>query len=302
MTTPVDILKAAAAQYPIGAPRTFEAWAAKVTAWVEKGTATGARLLVFPEYGAVELAASCGEAVCRDLASTLTAVADLAGRAAEVWSTLARRHDVYVLAPSGPERRLGAFVNAARLFGPRGGVGVQEKLIMTPFEHGWGIRPGSAQRVFDTALGRIGVAICYDSEFPLLVRALTEAGAEIVLIPSCTEHPSGFHRVRTAAMARALESQIVTVMSPTVGDASWSPVVDRNCGAAGMFVPADIALSLTGIVAEGELYESCWVCGEVDLAALRRLRETGEMRNWRDWNEQRGAVPLAGAVEVVAVR
>ena len=92
-------------------------------------------------------------------------------------------------------------------------------------------------RVFETALGRIGVAICYDSEFPLLARALTEAGAEIVLVPSCTERVSGYYRVRTGAMARALENTIATVMSPTVGDALWSPAVDRNAGAAGIFVP-----------------------------------------------------------------
>jgi len=53
------------------------------------------------------------------------------------------------------------------------------------------------------------------------VRGLAEAGAEIVLIPSCTERISGYHRVRTGAKARALENQIATVVSPTVGDALW---------------------------------------------------------------------------------
>jgi predicted amidohydrolase len=93
-------------------------------------------------------------------------------------------------------------------------------------------------------LGPIGVAICYDSEFPLLVRAQAEAGAEVILIPSCTESLSGHHRVRPAAQARALESQIATIVSPTVGDALWSPAVDRNVGAGGVFVPADPALSI----------------------------------------------------------
>lgn len=301
MKRSADVLKVAAAQYPIDAPATFEAWAAKVSSCVTKGVATGARLLVFPEYGAIELAATCGEKTRGDLALTLAGVADLADRAAEVWRDLAKAHGVYILAPSGPERRGEAFVNAARLLGPGGGVGVQEKLIMTPFERDWGIRAGSGQRVFDTGIGKIAIAICYDSEFPLLVRALTEAGAEILLVPSCTEHPSGYNRVRTAALARALESQIAAVMSPTVGDATWSPVVDRNCGAAGVFVPADVSLSLSGIIAEGELYESGWVSGEIDLARLRQLRDTGEMRNWRDWSLQAGAAPLGGAVERVTL-
>ena len=93
--------------------------------------------------------------------------------------------------------------------------------------------------MFDTTLGRIGVAICYDSEFPLLVRAMAEAGAEVVLVPSCTERISGYHRVRTGARARALENQIATVVSPTVGDALWSPAVDHNVGAAGIYVPSE---------------------------------------------------------------
>ncbi len=74
---------------------------------------------------------------------------------------------------------------------------------MTPFERDWGISGGAPLRVFDTALGKIAVLICYDSEFPLLARALAEAGAEVILVPSCTERVSGFHRVRTGSMARA---------------------------------------------------------------------------------------------------
>ena len=128
--------------------------------------------------------------------------------------------------------------------------------------------------MFETALGRIGVAICYDSEFPLLVRAQAEAGAQILLVPSCTEFRSGYARVRTAAMARALENTCVTVLSPTVGDAPWSPAVDRNAGAAGVYVPADHGFSETGVLAEGTLNQPQWAYAEVDLARLQRVKET----------------------------
>ena len=47
-----------------------------------------------------------------------------------------------------------------------------------------GHRAGRAVRVFDTALGRIGILIGYDAEFPLLARAMAEAGAEVLLVPS----------------------------------------------------------------------------------------------------------------------
>ena len=210
------------------------------------------------------------------------------------------RHKVHILAASGPSARPGGrYVNAARLFTPTGRMGVQEKMIMTPFERNWGISAGETLRVFDTALGRIGVAICYDSEFPLLVRAQAEAGAQIILVPSCTEFRSGYARVRTAAMARALENTCVTVLSPTVGDAPWSPAVDHNAGAAGIYVPADHGFSETGVLAEGTLNEPQWVYADVDLARLQRVTQTGEMRNSTDWAAQPGAAPLAGNVEVV---
>jgi predicted amidohydrolase len=291
----------AAAQYPLDAVPDMQAWELKAEQWATAGAATGARLLVFPEYGAIELAAACGPEVSTDLDLTLAAVADRVGETADVWRRLAARHGVYILAPSGPERRSTGYVNATRLYGPGGGSSGQDKLILTPFERDWGMAAGNGQRVFDTALGRIGVAICYDSEFPLLVRALAEAGADIVLIPSCTEHVSGFHRVRNAAMARALESQIATVMSPTVGPAPWSPAVDRNCGAAGVFVPPDVSMSPTGVLAEGALDQPGWINARIDLDALRALRTRGEMRNHHDWMLQRGSSRLGGDVEVVLV-
>jgi predicted amidohydrolase len=109
-----------------------------------------------------------------------------------------------------------------------------------------------AAQVFDTALGRIGVLICYDAEFPLLGRALIEAGVEILLVPSCTEALSGYWRVRIGAMARALEGQCVVVHSPTVGPAPWSPAVDMNTGAAAIYGPPDLGFPETGVLAEGD--------------------------------------------------
>ncbi len=298
-----DTIRIAAAQYPIGAPHTMLDWQDKIEDWVAKGASTGAQLLVFPEYAAIEQAHALGAAVYSDLAATLSEVARLAGERIALHTALAARHGVHILVGSGPVRRNdGRHVNAAQLVTPSGLVGEQEKLIMTPFERDWGITAGGPARVFDTALGKIGIAICYDCEFPLLVRAFAEAGAEIVLVPSCTERISGYHRVRTGAQARALESTIVTVQSPTVGDALWSPAVDRNEGAAGIYVPSEHGVSDDGVVAIGSLNEPQWVVGDVDLARLRRVRQSGEMRNFEDWRAQRGATPLAGGVETVLLR
>jgi predicted amidohydrolase len=296
-------LRIAAAQYPLDAFASLGDYRDKLARWVAEAAEAGAQLLAFPEYGAMEYAAAAGAVIAGDLTGSLAAVSEATEGMDAAHTELARRHGVHILAASGPSARAGgSYVNAARLIAPSGRIGVQEKLTMTPFEQGWGVSAGKGLRVFETALGRIGVAVCYDAEFPLLVRAQAEAGAEIVLVPSCTEFVSGHARVRTAALARALENTCVTVLSPTVGDAPWSPAVDRNTGAAGVFVPADHSLCDSGVLAEGPLNRPGWVHAEVDLARLREVAALGEMRNSSDWSRQPGAAALAGHVEVVDLR
>jgi len=297
-----NTLKVAAAQYPIDQPATLDVWQDKIARWVAEGAETGAEVLVFPEYAAIEQAAALGETVYGDLEATLEAVAELEASRVALHSELAARHNVYILVGSGPSRQgEGRYVNAAQLVTPKGSIGVQEKLIMTPFETDWGISAGAQARVFDTPLGLIAINICYDSEFPLLARAMAEAGTELLLVPSCTERLSGYHRVRTGSRARALENQIAAVVSPTVGEALWSPAVDHNTGSAGIYVPAEQTISDTGVLAQGTLNAAEWVAAEVDLARLRHLRTSGEMRNFVDWPNQAGAAKLADKVEIVTL-
>jgi predicted amidohydrolase len=295
-------LKVASAQYPIGQPKTLAEWEAKIALWVKTGAATGAELLVFPEYAAIEQAAALGPEVYNDLGLTLRRVAELAPDRIKLHLELARQHKVHILVGSGPVLKAGGhFVNAAQLVTPQGHVGEQEKLVMTPFERGWGISAGGPVRVFKTTIGTFGIAICYDSEFPLLVRAMAEAGAGVVLVPSCTERVSGYFRVRTGSQARALENTIATVQSPTVGDAPWSPAVDFNAGAAGIYVPSEHGISDTGVLAEGRLNAAEWVTATIDLARLKHIRDAGEMHNFEDWKLQPGAPAAKVDVEYVSL-
>ena len=303
VATPPERLKIAAAQYPIERLADLEALKAKHARWVAEAAAAGADLVMFPEYAAMEIAGTFADAIAGDLQASLEAVAGLRPAIDAHLAQLAIRHGIHILGPSGPARRPdGSFVNTAHLMTPAGRSGCQEKMIMTPFERGWGMTAGGPPKVFETALGRVGVLICYDSEFPLLARAMTDAGTRLILVPACTERLSGFHRVRTAALARALENTIATVLSPIVGDALWSPAVDRNCGAAGVFVPAEAGLSETGVLAEGPLNAVQLVFGEIDFTHLDRLRTSGEMRNAADWHLQPGANAARIAAEVVDLR
>jgi len=285
-------MKIATAAYPLDVLPNWAAYEDKLTAWVSEAAEVGAQLLVFPEYGAMELATLAGPEVAGDLEASLHAVADRLADADALHAHLAAQHGVHILAASGPAtdalpEGVTRPVNRARLFAPSGASGVQDKQIMTRFEaEVWDVVPGGPLQLFDTYLGRIGILICYDSEFPLLGRALSDA--DIILVPSVTEALTGYSRVRIGAQARALENQCITVMSSVVGAAPWSEAVDISVGAGGVFGPPDIGFPDTGVIALGPMNEPGWVYADVDLDAVARVRADGGVLNRRDWDAQAG--------------
>lgn len=285
--------KLALAQYPIERLGSLDAWRAKIASWVEEAAGRDASLLVFPEYAAMELAA-LDPGSMGDLQATIGFVAGLIEEIDAHHAALATTHGVHIVAGSLPSPLGdGRIVNRARLFSPGGKVGVQDKLVMTRFEREkWNIAAGGPVRVFETALGRIGISICYDIEFPLIARAQAEAGATLILSPSCTDTMQGYWRVRIGAQARALENQCFVAQAPTVGIAPWSPVLDENFGAAGLFGPPDGDAPDDGILALGELGEGQWVYGDVDPLRVARWRTDGNVRPFAHWSESGPTTPL----------
>jgi predicted amidohydrolase len=278
----------ATAQYDIGFFSHWDDFAAKLERWVASAVRQDAKLLVFPEYGSMELASLFGQAVYSDLQQQLQAMQTLLPKWRDLHQALARRHNVLILASSFPtELQAGHVVNRAMLFGPEGILGHQDKLIMTRFENEqWGIRAGERIGVIDTELGRIGILICYDSEFPMIARQQITAGAELLLVPSCTDTQAGFHRVRIGCQARALENQCYVVQSPTIGLAPWSEAVDVNTGRASVYTPVDYGFPDNGILVEGADDEANWVFATLDLRELARIRAEGQVFNHRDWPKQ----------------
>jgi predicted amidohydrolase len=120
----------------------------------------------------------------------------------------------------------------------------------------------------------------------MIARAQASAGAQIILCPSCTDSLQGYWRVRIGAQARALENQIFVVQAPTVGMAPWSPALDENYGAAGMFVPPDGDSPDDGVLALGTAGEGAWVYADADLARVETWRTAGAVRPFAHWPEQ----------------
>lgn len=277
-------LRVAAAQWPIEPHASLAAWGDKLERWLAAAAAGRAQLAVIPEYAAMELTSVLSQAAQGDLERQLHELQDLLPEVHERCRAAAQRHDLYLLASSLPEAAATRFVNRLRLWSPRGAHVTVDKLHMTRFERErWGIVEGAGQHVIDTEHARLGVAICYDSEFPLQVRRLAAAGAEVILVPSCTDSLAGYHRVRVACQARALENQCYVIQAPTVGLAPWSLAVDENRGQAGVYGPPDRGFPEDGVVAQGERDRAQWLFAELDLEAVAAVRADGQVLNHRDW-------------------
>ncbi len=285
-------MKIATAAYPLDELSSWAQYEDKLHLWVDEAASHGADLLVFPEYAGMELATLAGPEVAADLEQSLHAVSERLADADALHAHLAEQFGVHILAGSAPSfakprPKSKRPVNRARFFAPSGKMGLQDKQIMTRFEAEiWDIAPGGPLHLFDTALGKIGILICYDSEFPLLGRALAEA--DLILVPSVTEAMTGYTRVQVGARARALENQCVTVMSSVVGGADWSEALGETIGCGGIFGPPDTGFPDDGIIALGDLNAPGWTYATVELAEIAAVRANGGVLNRRDWDFQLG--------------
>jgi predicted amidohydrolase len=67
-------------------------------------------------------------------------------------------------------------------------------------------RPGELAVLTDLPWGRLGLTVCYDLRFPALYRALAEAGASMLAIPSAFTRQTGEAHWHVLIRARAVEN------------------------------------------------------------------------------------------------
>jgi len=122
------------------------------------------------------------------------------------YGELAKRKNAYVVA--GIYEREGAAVyNTAVLIDRKGKMAGKYRKVYIPREEiEVGITPGDDYPVFDTDFGRVGMMICWDSEYPEPARALALKGAEIILMPI-------WDGDNTLVKARAIENHLFLVES-----------------------------------------------------------------------------------------
>jgi predicted amidohydrolase len=280
-------MKVAVAKYMIGAPRSFAEFADKQTQWLSQARAGGAQLAVLPEYLSLELGGTFGAATQGDLHASLVATQAYHGAWLDLFGLLARELQMHVVAGSFlVDSGRGRYRNRSYAFAPDGTKLWQDKLQLTGFEKEAGvIEAGDALKTFVLGEQRAGIAICYDIEFPLPVRAQCEAGARLLLSPSCTDTHAGATRVRVGCLARALENRCFVAQSVTAGEALWSPALDTNTGEAAIYAPMDVGLPADGVLAQTRGNQR-WAFADLDFAALEASRARAQVANDRDWMGQ----------------
>jgi hypothetical protein len=128
-------------------------------------------------------------------------------------SDIARRHNTWIVCPidrlDGNRR-----VNSAVLIGRDGKVaGTYDKVYpyWSEFDLAQIVEVGSATPVFDTDFGKLGMAICFDANFPEVWKGLADNGAELVVWPSA-------YSAATTLQAHALVNHFAILTSTHTTD------------------------------------------------------------------------------------
>ena len=80
------------------------------------------------------------------------------------------------------------------------------------------VEPGSEiVRPFQTAVGKVGMMICFDLRFPALSTRIRDLGAQILTYPSAFTVPTGKAHWETLLRARAVETQSYVVAAAQLG-------------------------------------------------------------------------------------
>ncbi len=242
----------------------------------------GADFVVFPElYTLQTLSLAPALLPAADAVEALTAYTP---RFEALLTSLSLRHRINVIGGTHVTRvASGAVRNIAYAALRDGSLHRQEKIHATPSERSyWGVSGGSDNTVIDTDCGPIGIAICYDSEFPEQVRHLVDQGAMILFVPFCTDDRNGYLRVRYCCAARAIENQIYVAMSGVCGNLPNVGNMDVHYAQGAVLTPCDLPFAWNGIKAEAEPNAETMIVADVSLDALREARARGTVQNLND--------------------
>lgn len=142
------------------------------------------------------------------------------GETTNVMSNLAKKHQVYIIAGSIPEKSNGRIYNTAYMFDRTGKLIAKHRKMHlfdidikdgVYFRESDTLTEGDQVTVVETEFGKIGLAICYDIRFPELSRLMALKGAEIIILPASFNMTTGPAHWELSVRMRALDNQVFFV-------------------------------------------------------------------------------------------
>ncbi|MCR9122037.1 MAG: carbon-nitrogen hydrolase family protein [Phyllobacteriaceae bacterium] len=272
----------ASVQMALQQTRSTEALFERVAHFVRTASGYGAQFICFPEHFTIQLLS--GDTPMVPAAESVDRLTVYTPALRQLLGDLAKEHTITIIGGSHATRMDdGAARNVSFIAHPDGRLSEQHKLHPTPDERSvWRIEGGTQIDAIDTEHGRIGVMICYDSEFPELGRRLADQDARIIFVPYCTDTRHGHFRVRYCCHARTVENQCYVVTSGLVGNLPNTDNLEMAYAQSAVLTPSDHGFARDGIAAEAEPQAEQMILADLDMAALDAAREGGSVRNLAD--------------------
>lgn len=194
---------------------------------------------------------------------------------------MALGYNINIISGSVPQlREDGKLYNVSYLCRRDGTWDYQSKLHITPDEdRSWGFTGGNDLKVFDTDVGKIGILICYDIEFPELSRLLANKGMKMLFVPFWTDTKTGYLRVRRCAQARAIENECFVAISGSVGNIPKVETMGIQYSQSAIFTPSDFSFPHDATASEATPGIETTLITDLDLDLIKELRFQGSVRN-----------------------
>jgi deaminated glutathione amidase len=196
----------------------------RVGALVDEAARRGAQLILLPENFAYLGEEEGKRVIAEDLAAEGSPKGPITARLRE----LARAHSVHLIAGGMPELSGDPQrpYNSCVVFTPEGRIAsIYRKIHLfdvdltdgTRYRESVATMPGDEPRVVTVEGLRVGLSICYDLRFPELYRALSAAGADVMVVPAAFTVTTGKDHWHVLLRARAIEAQAYVIAAAQWG-------------------------------------------------------------------------------------
>lgn len=272
-----EVVRLGVVQWQMRRFPSFDDFVQQAEFFVDTVSGYNADLVLFPEFFNAPLMAQYNQ---EDPAEAMRSLADHTEPLRKAFVDMAVAYNTNIVAGSVPEYRDRKLYNVSYLCRRDGTWDCQYKLHVTPDEFSyWGVQGGDALKVFDTDIGRIGILICFDVEFPELARFMVDQGMVLLLVPYYTDTKNGYLRVRRCAQARAIENECYVAISGSVGSLPKIENMDIQYSQAAVFTPSDFSFPHDAVAAEATPNTEMTLLADLDLDLLKEMRQHGSVCN-----------------------